>query len=434
MLNDAIHFLMDKSFYELLYFFWYAVVFDLTRYVLMDIVILFYMLKKWEDRKDKLQARNKLFHENPLVSVIAPGKNEGKHIPKLSAWLKRQTYKNLEIIIVDDGSDDDTPEICRRLLKQGAIDKFFRNDIRGGKASAANLALRYTQGEYIVHLDADSHLRDDSIEQIITPFHMDAKIAGVGGDIRVRNQGDSIASSLQAIEYIKSISTGRIITSTLGILRIISGAYGAFRREVLEQLKGWDVGPGLDGDITVKIKKMGLKVVHEPEAICYTNVPSSFKKLAKQRFRWDRSLIRFRLRKHLDLLSLSNKNFTIQKFLMAFDNIFYNLILNFKWWIYFIQMVFFNTDVLHLVLLINYLFYLCANFIELLVACFLFRNTIGKKEYLLFLYVPLMPIYHGLYMRLVRTYAQLMELFHKISYEDAWNPWKVSKIAKKHKI
>ena len=78
----------------------------------------------------------------PLISIIAPGKNEGENIYKLVKSLNEQTYQKVEIIIVDDGSDDETPIIGRSLEKHGLIDKFVRNHMRGGKASAANLALR----------------------------------------------------------------------------------------------------------------------------------------------------------------------------------------------------------------------------------------------------------------------------------------------------
>jgi cellulose synthase/poly-beta-1,6-N-acetylglucosamine synthase-like glycosyltransferase len=344
--------------------------------------------------------------------------------------LQGQTYHRLEVIVVDDGSDDDTADICRRLLRKGAIHRFFRNPIRGGKASAANLALRYARGKFVVHLDADSHLRPDSVEQILLPSYLDKQIGAVGGDVRVQNAFDNIITALQAIDYMKSISTGRVVTSSLGIMRTISGAYGAFRKDLLDRLRGWDVGPGLDGDLTLKIRKIGFKVVFEPAAICYTNVPGSVRKLARQRYRWDRSLVRFRIRKHGDLLSLTNRNFSPTNFLTAVDNIFFNCLLNFKWWFYFIQIVIFQTAHLKFVLPINYIVYTLSNLIEYFMAILLFGRSTRREELWLLFLIPLMPLYTGFFLRGVRTYAHLMELIWRTSFEDPWNPARVSRIAR----
>lgn len=435
IIEELVYFVQTKTLMELVSFFWYFVIFDFARYIVSDVLVIsYYFYKRKREKPIRNEARKSMFEAKPLISILVPGKNEGKHIPKLAQSLKEQTYKNLEIIIVDDGSDDDSAEICRDLLKKGLITKFFRNEIRGGKASAANLALRYATGEFIVHLDADSHLRHDSIEKILIPFFLDEKIGAVAGDIRVNNLHESIATSLQAIEYMKTLSTGRTVSSTFGILRIISGAYGAFRKDILDKLKGWDVGPGLDGDITLKIRKGGHKVVFEVEAVCYTNVPTDFYKLAKQRYRWDRSLVRFRLRKHLDLLDVTSKNFTFTNFLTSVDNILYNFILNINWWMYIVYSILFNTVVLKQIAILNYLLYFMTNVIEYTLASLLFGRSMRREEFWLIFYLPLMPFYTGFYLRFIRSYAHLMELFFKVSYEDKWNPWKVSKLAKREKL
>ncbi len=434
IIEDLIKFITSLSPGQMVAYFWPFFLLDMTRYVFLDfIVIIFYVPRRILHRHKYQQARNLLYKERPLVSVIVPGKNEGKHIPKLADSLSKQTYKNFELVIVDDGSDDDTAVICRELEKQGKIDCFIRNEIRGGKASAANTAFRYSKGKYIVHLDADSHLALDSIETILLPFYMDNNIGAVGGDVRVANAEKDIVTRLQAIEYLKSISTGRTVSSEMGILRIIAGAHGAFRRDVLERLHGWDVGPGLDGDITLKIRKLGFRVVHEPMAICYTNVPEKFRILAKQRFRWDRSMIRFRVRKHRDIL-MPSANFSLTNFLASAENIFFNLVLDAKWWIYVVQMVIINPSLLGYIFLINFILYFLANVVEFIMACVLLHSSLRRKDYALAFFLPLIPIYTGLFLRTVRTYAYIMEFIHGASYYDKWNPWKVSRIAKEEKL
>lgn len=434
LIDEVLTFLSQLEGWDFLAFFWPFFLFDFTRYVLLDVILIpRYLWKRHRDTKVHRLARRTLFQESPLVSVIAPGKNEGKHIPKLTESLSRQTYKHIEIIIVDDGSNDETPHICRRLLRAGRIDRFIRNEIRGGKASAANTALNYVKGKFVVHLDADSHLADDAIEQILLPFYLDSQVAAVGGDIRVANNLLSFSTRMQTIEYLKSLTTGRTVSSELSILRIIAGAFGGFRTDILRRLGGWDVGPGLDGDITVKIRKLGYRVVHRPEAACYTNVPDSFRKLAKQRYRWDRSMVRFRMRKHVDIL-LPTAGFRLNNFVASAENIFFNFVLDIKWWIYIIQLSIFFPRQLAVVMVINYGLYMLASMIEFAIALILVGKQRRPVEVAMAWYLPLTPLYTGIYLRTIRTFAYIMELFHKASYSDRWNPWKVSSIAKRDKL
>jgi cellulose synthase/poly-beta-1,6-N-acetylglucosamine synthase-like glycosyltransferase len=432
MLIDTLYdFIYSLDVIKVMAYFWPFFLVDMTRYLFLDVVVIaFHIRKRHRQRNAYRAARRRLFRERPLVSLLVPGKNEGKHIPKLAGTLQYQTYTHFETIIVDDGSDDETPSIGRRLQREGKITLFIRNEIRGGKASAANTALRYARGKFIVHIDADSHLSPDSIETILLPFFMDPAVGAVGGDVRVANTDESLAAKFQTIEYLKSISTGRTVTSELGILRIIAGAHGAFRRDVLQRIYGWDVGPGLDGDITVKIRKLGFKVVHEPFAVCYTNVPVTFRKLARQRLRWDRSLVRFRVRKHADLLLPTNNHFRIRNFLASADNIFFNLLLDIKWWVYIVQLFIFGSSHIEVVLIINLMLYGAANLLEYGVAALLLGRTMRRKEAALWIYLPLMPLYTGVYLRTVRTFAYMVEFFFKASFFDAWNPWKVSRIAR----
>ncbi|MEM1121284.1 MAG: glycosyltransferase, partial [Bacteroidota bacterium] len=384
-------------------------------------------IKRYLDRHKIALARKKLRAENPLISVIVPGKNEGKHLYKLVKSLKEQTYQNFELIIVDDGSNDETPIISKNLQRMGMITKLLRNDQRGGKASAANLAYRYASAEIIVHLDADCSFDRDAIEAVILPLYMDEKIGAVGGNVKVRNFEKNLPTTLQAIEYLKTISVGRITTATLGIYKIISGAFGAFRREALDACGGWDIGPGLDGDITVKMRKSGYKIAFEPAAVCLTSVPVSFKILAKQRLRWDKSLVRFRLRKHFNVY-VPHKHFNWSNFFALFENVFYNLVLNFVWWIYIIDLLInFNSQLL-LIIYMNLTLYMVAGYVQL--ATILLLSERWKEELKLAFYVPLMPIYTGVFLRIVRTRAYFHELIWKMSYEDPWNPVKSSSQAK----
>jgi len=165
--------------------FWFFILFEFPRFIVMDysMLIVYWVKGKFAER-DYQEAREEFLSAKPFISVIVPGKNEGENFERLVESLEEQTYRNFEILIVDDGSDDQSVIIGRHLERQGRIDKFISHFDRGGKASAANTALRYATGEFVVHLDADSSLRYDAIEEIMIPFYMDSKIGAVGGNLK----------------------------------------------------------------------------------------------------------------------------------------------------------------------------------------------------------------------------------------------------------
>ena len=414
---------------KLVRIFWFFVFFEFLRFFLFELTTLIIWRIGKKTRKLKYEvARQKLFIDRPLISIIVPGKNEGKHIYKLAMSMKEQSYTNFEFIVIDDGSDDDTERICKSLQKSGFIDMFLRNDVRGGKASAANLGYRYSRGKIVIHLDADCSYDNDAIEKIIIPFYLDETIGAVGGNVLVRNYKSSLVATLQAIEYADTISTGRITTSYLGIYRVVSGAFGAFKREALDRVGGWDIGPGLDGDITVKLRKLDYKIAFESEAICQTSVPDTFRKLVKQRLRWDKSIVRFRVRKHRDVF-YPNQTFKFSNFISSLENITYNLLLNFKWWVYIIDMAVNYTGLLAFILPFNVLLYSTTNFLKFFIFS-LFRTRKNESVVYFLPYLPLMVIYFGFYLRIVRTIAYIDEIFFKRSYQDPWNPVKSSQHAK----
>lgn len=432
-LDEFINYVTSVNAAKLFRIFWFFFVFEFFRFFLVEITTLLLWKFTGFFRKSRVaDARLTLWEKQPFVSVIVPGKNEGKHIYKLANSLKEQTYQNFELIIIDDGSDDQTPEICRSLKQNGYINAYYRNEVRGGKASAANLGLRYARGKFIIHLDADCSYDRDAIENILVPFYYDLNVGAVGGNVQVRNYKESLCATLQAIEYMDTISVGRIATSELGIYRVISGAFGAFRKDALDRLGGWDIGPGLDGDITVKIRKLGYKIHFEPSAVCQTSVPVTFQKLIKQRLRWDKSLIRFRLRKHRDVF-YPNDSFRFSNFISFVENITYNLILNVKWYFYLFDMIYNFTSQLVFIVPMNILLYTVNNFLKFFVFS-LFRERKNETVHYFLIYLPLMVFYFGYFLRIVRSIAYVQEIFFKASYKDSWNPQKSSRYAKALKL
>lgn len=427
-----LHFWANQSTLQIIRTFWYFFILELPRFLLFDFLVVGSILlnsKRITTRKN--QARKLLWAEMPLVSIIVPGKNEGPHLYKLVNSLKEQTYFNYELIVVDDGSDDATPLIGRDLERAGMIDRFIRNDVRGGKASGANTALRYSKGKFIVHLDADTSFDRDSIENVLLPFYIDESIGAVGGNIKVRNYKDSLVATLQAIEYLNTISMSRIVSTELGIYRIISGAFGAFRADVLKRLGGWDIGPGLDGDITVKFRKVGYRIHFEPSAIGLTNAPTTFKVLSKQRLRWSKSVVRFRVRKHIDVYK-PQKNFNLLNLMSFLDNIIYDIVLNILWWIYLVDIIFSNVEILTVVIPLKIIMYMLMDFAQFSLLMAISERR--KDEWKLIFYVPVMVFYNSYYMRFIRTMAYFKEYFFFSSYKDPWNPEKTSVKALQNKF
>lgn len=408
--------------------FWFLFIIEFPRYYLLDIItaIRHVFLHKSLRRRD-IVARNLLYTEMPLVSILAPGKNEGRHIYKLVESLREQTYQNFEIIIVDDGSDDATPVICNDLQRAGYITKFFRLNLGGGKACAANFAASHASGKYIIHLDADSSLDRDAIEKILIPFYFDRNIKGVGGCIKVRNAHESLCSTLQALEYLKTIMVGRMGSNMLGIYHIISGAFGAFETEAIREVGCWDIGPGLDGDITQKLRKAGYKVWFANDAVCMTNVPTSWAKLFKQRKRWSKSLVRFRIRKHSDIL-WSDRNFSFLNMFSNLENIVYDFAFNYVWFFYIIMLFFMNVDRLWEIIVIGYLIRMAFAIIAFGVILIITERP--REEAKLFPYVFVTTFYTGYFLRITRLIAHTSELFFYSSYKDAWNPKKTSAVAR----
>ena len=134
-LDEFINYITAVGPLKLLRIFWFFVYFEFARFFIFELaIVIIWKIREPSRKIIYFNARRRLFIERPLVSIIVPGKNEGLHIYKLASSLKEQTYKNFEFIVIDDGSDDDTETICKSLQKNGLIDLFLRNEVRGGKA------------------------------------------------------------------------------------------------------------------------------------------------------------------------------------------------------------------------------------------------------------------------------------------------------------
>ena len=237
------------------------------------------------NRQIELIRRPPSLPENPpLASILIPALNEAKVIVPAVQQILMSDYPNLEVIVVDDGSEDGTSDLIR---------KHFATDPRvtlvaktnGGKATALNWGLAKARGSVIVALDADTHFQSDSISKLVRWFQ-DPAVAAVAGNAKVGNRVNTI-TRWQALEYVTSQNLERRALATLGCITVVPGAIGAWRREAIEEVGGFPVDTlAEDQDLTIALLKAGYKVLYDSTAIGWTEAPNSIRGLLKQQFRW----------------------------------------------------------------------------------------------------------------------------------------------------
>ncbi|MEE9584870.1 MAG: glycosyltransferase [Candidatus Brocadiales bacterium] len=418
---DVVSYVQAFSWEKTIRVYWFFIIFDFPRYVLTDVYIFIYeMIRLSRPRKKRKTFESKLLEGPPLVSVLVPVLNAGDTIQWTVRSLLEQTYKNIEIIIVDDGSTDNTPLMCRRLERQEEMVTYSRFEERAGKSAALNHAIRFAKGEFIVFIDADTTFDRDAIFNVIKNF-ADPKVGAVAGNLRPRNAKRTLLTRLQQIEYLFTIDVGRRIRANFGILPIVSGAFGGFRRELVEQVGGHEPGPGNDSDLTIRIRKRGYKIVFAPDAICLTNVPDKLYNLIKQRMRWDRNLVKTRMLKHRNVFNPFSKNFMIRTTLSFMDTIFFHVVLAFISLIYLMDLSVNYYQIMLFVLAINYLAYFLAEALELIIGAVLTKSWSNLG---LFLYLPIYNPYK-IMLKLFRVIAYFQELLLRSSTRDPFAPHKV---------
>jgi poly-beta-1,6 N-acetyl-D-glucosamine synthase len=249
-------------------------------------------------RREKRDSGSGLINRTPLVTVIVPAYNEERAIGKTIEALLRLSYVNKEIIVIDDGSTDRTLEVAKSHVKDDSVKVISKPN--GGKWDALNAGIRRAKGEFVVCIDADTHLDQNAIQHLTKHFR-DPKIAAVAGNVKVGNRSGAL-TKLQALEYVVGINLHRRSEAHFQNVTVVPGPIGAFRASVLKEI-GLFEGDTFaeDADITFRILKAGYKTVFEARAFGYTEAPKSMTSLAKQRYRWYRGTLQV-LSKHKDMV------------------------------------------------------------------------------------------------------------------------------------
>lgn len=274
----------------------------------------------------------------PGMSILAPAYNESANIIENVRSMLSVNYSRVEVIIINDGSKDDTlPKLIREydlyktntFINQQIATKKVRGVYKsnnpvynrlivvdkenGGKADSLNVGVNLAQHAYVVCLDVDCVLEQDALLKMIKPFLEETKVRVIasGGVVRIANNckiengrlikvnmPNKLLERIQIVEYIRAFLLGRMAWSRLNGLLLISGAFGAFDKEIVIKCGGYNYKTvGEDIELIVRMRRymeenrLPYKVTFIPDPLCWTEVPSNYKVLGRQRNRWTRGTI-----------------------------------------------------------------------------------------------------------------------------------------------
>jgi len=327
--------------FQVIYFFYFIGI--SLYYLILNISAAFVISNHMEEKPTFNRIKTYSGFELP-VSIIVPAYNEEKTIISTVLALLMIKYPEYEIIIVNDGSKDNTlqvlidrfslipyPEPYRRSLDVKPIHNFYRSTIHpnirvidkdnGGKSDALNAGINLSIYPLFCCIDADSLLSRDSMIYVVSQFLDDPNTIACGGTIRIANGcefkdgqlikvglSNNILALIQTMEYLRAFLFGRLGWVPFNSLLIVSGSFSLFKKHAVIDVGGYDTTTiGEDMELVVRlhrhyrIKGIPYKIAAIPEPICFTEAPEDFRSLKNQRVRWQRGLAES-LSKNINLL------------------------------------------------------------------------------------------------------------------------------------
>ncbi len=289
----------------------------ILRYLLL---LFFSVLKSIKSSVKPVNTATNVFK----VSIIVPAFNEEMVIVKSIQSLMKQSYPFIEIIIVDDGSTDQTYKLAKKLeFDKGNRSLVVLKKPNGGKAKALNFGMEKSTGDLIMVVDSDSKISDDAVELMVDYFN-DQEIGAVAGSVFISNRVNTL-TKLQALEYIEGLNMVRNGQAFFRLVSIIPGPIGMFRKSALLEVGGYDSDTyAEDADLTMKLIGKGYKIEFEADAVAYTEAPEDLLDLIKQRYRWTRGILQS-LGKHKSRLwrIFERPSISIVLWYMLFEAIFW---------------------------------------------------------------------------------------------------------------
>ena len=261
-------------------------------------------------------------NRTPTVSFVVPVKNEERLIRQCVESIVNQTYKNLEIIVMDDGSTDGTPDVLRALKAEFGI-KAYRLPVNLGKKKAIEAAIRHATGEIFAFVDSDSVLAPDAIERLVAAFNAHPDAGAVSAHGRALNADKNLLTKLQDTWYEGQFRLSKGLESVYGAVTCASGCLSAFRREAIEphihvwandRFLGKEFRFATDRTMTGHVLRERTAkeardapaaanggtnetprrwdVLYSASARVWTEVPATWRKFLRQQTRWKKSFIR----------------------------------------------------------------------------------------------------------------------------------------------
>ncbi len=278
------------------------------------------------------------YHNAPRLTVIIPAYNEGAMVQRSIHSCAKANYPRdrIEIIVIDDGSVDDTWEHIERSARaHPGLVRTVRFDKNRGKREALAAGFRMASGEVVVTVDSDSIIEAGTLLAVTGPFR-DERVGAVAGKVSVLNRYSSLLPRMLHVQYVLSFDFLRSAQSTYGAVCCCPGALSAYRtalvRQFLEpwvnqQFLGATCTTGEDRALTNNILNLGYKTLYQRTAVVHTLAPETYMRLCRMFLRWDRSYIReeirllkimWKLPVHSLLLTLVDKTITNLRFPVAY--------------------------------------------------------------------------------------------------------------------
>lgn len=396
---------------------WYTVAFEIPRYMLAFVAASLAMRTPVVEKA----SRRGLAAKELGVSVILVGHNEQDSLESCVRSLRQQTFRDFEIVIVSDGSTDKMRQVARELVRRGLATRVLSTDLRGGKPSGINLGVAFASGGIIVNVDCDCQFDRHAIERLLEPFD-DPGVGAVCGDIVPRNGDRNLFARFQEIEYLQSISVGKRVQSAIGQVVCASGAFSAFRRNALKDIRGFDPGGGEDLDTTIRLRRKGWRIEYAPEAICYTDVPATMYSYVKQRLRWERDAFWIRFRKHKWLWNPTHCRFRLSEAIHQWDYILFNIVSAVVFPVYLIWLVASYGAFALSALIAAQAALLCMDTFMLAISTWCTRRRVFFRN---LLFLPGYSLFMTYVMRPVRLIACIDEAIFSGSRRDNYTPAKV---------
>jgi poly-beta-1,6 N-acetyl-D-glucosamine synthase len=340
----------------------------------------------------------------PFISIIIPAYNESMLIQSSLRSLLELDYPDYEILVVDDGSTDDTYACAMEIARMEtriSIRVFTKPN--GGKSDALNVGMARARGEFVLNMDGDTLLNSQALRKCIRHFD-DPQIGAVAGNIKVYNR-ENLLTRMQSLEYIEGLAMARKAQSYARICTVIPGPLGMFRKSALMQVCGYDHDTfAEDCDLTLKLLTVGWHIAYEPAAVAWVETPSRTLDLIKQRYRWSRGVMQAIMKHKANLWNprRGGINFFIL-WSMLFENIVWpitNVMSN---------LVFIYIGIQYGVLLLLLYWWLQLTLLDLIAA--IYCVTVEREDVSIVFFAPFFRIFYILFVDVVKVMANLEELF-----------------------